>query len=70
MKTILSEEAVCKWLGIKEWRLADLRNDSKLPYYAVTREFRLYTKQDIEEWVLGQVKLPTGLKNNPGELGG
>ena len=64
MKTILSENAVCRWLGVTEWKLADLRKDDKFPYYAATRELRFYTKQDIEEWVLGQKKYPPGLSNN------
>lgn len=64
MKTILSEQAVCKWLGIREWKLADLRKDDKFPYYAATRELRFYTKQDIEEWVLGQMKYPIELDSN------
>jgi len=54
MKTIMSEKAVCKWLGISESYLKDLRRNKGFPSYAITREFHLYNKQDIIDWVTGR----------------
>ena len=51
MKTILSEKAVMKWLGISEWQLKNLR-ELGLPYYTFGREIKFYTKQEVTEWIL------------------
>jgi len=57
-KTILSEKAVCKWLDISQWKLEDLRKNHEFPYFEVGRELRFYTKQAIEQWVLGCIEYP------------
>lgn len=51
MKTILSEQAVCKWLGVSEYQLKNLR-ELGLHYYGFGREIRFYVRQEIVEWIV------------------
>lgn len=58
MKTILSEKAIHRWLGTSAWQLERLRNDHDLPYFALTRELRVYSKQSVGQWILAHPERP------------
>lgn len=46
---IITEEQLQKWLGLSDYQLEQIRG--KLPKYSLTREFRLYNRLHIIEWL-------------------
>ena len=54
IKQIMSEEDVCKELGVTREQLDVFRQKRRLPFLAVDSVRRVYLKEDVLSWLLSK----------------